>query len=354
MNPSGDTKFRTDELSLQASALRAQVLERCRRTLHHDMNNAVQSIHSGLELLSKCVGSPGIARITPQECINLLKQQFVTLQSTFRKLLSEIADPPGDPETFDFSSLLGEVLQTLRHERAIVKAGVQIDPELSVHARKVNVRSIVFGALFEAIDRAPADGALQITAARHAHRTNLEIRISAASIQRNPDKAHSVRELLGNLLHAEGGELRQEPEQTDFRMVLTVPSAQESSAESVADDANAPLRVLIADRNRDAADSLAMILQLEGHDAKAIYSGTQVLGMLETFSPHVVLFDSDLPGCDPGEVVNAARARAGKRALLAQVSSNDRVRHDNFDAHLMRPVEWPQLQALLRSSRAVS
>jgi CheY-like chemotaxis protein len=93
---------------------------------------------------------------------------------------------------------------------------------------------------------------------------------------------------------------------------------------------------------------------LEGYDAKAIYSGAQVLGMLDSFSPHVVLFDSELPGCDPGEVVNAARARAGKPALLAQVSSNDRVRHEHFDAHLLRPVEWPQLQALLRSRRAAS
>lgn len=354
MNPSGDTKFRTDEVSLQASALRAQVLERCRRTLHHDMNNAVQSIHSGLELLSKCVGSAGIARISPQECINLLKQQFLTLQSTFRKLLSEIADPPGDPETFDFSALLTEVLQTLRHERAITKATIQIDPELAVHGCKVNIRNIVFGALFEAIDRRPADGTLRITAVRHAFRTTLEIHIPASSMQGHPDRTHSVRELLGNLLHAEGGELQQEPQESDFRMALTVPSAQESSAESLATDADAPLRVLIADRNRDAADSLAMILQLEGHQAKAIYSGTQVLGMLETFSPHVVLFDSDLPGCDPGDVVNAARARDGKPALFAQVSSTDRVRHDNFDAHLLRPVEWPQLQALLRSSRVPS
>ena len=151
------------------------------------MNNAVQSIHSGLELLSKCVGSPGIARISPQECINLLKQQFVTLQSTFRKLLSEIADPPGDPETFDFSTLLAEVLQTLRHERAITKAVTQIDAELPVHARKVNIRSVVFGALFEAIDRAPADGALQITAARHAYLTKLEIRILPSSMNRQFD-----------------------------------------------------------------------------------------------------------------------------------------------------------------------
>ena len=62
MTASSGTPFRLDERALQASALRAQVLERCRRTLHHDMNNAVQSIHSGLELLAKCIDSPGIAR----------------------------------------------------------------------------------------------------------------------------------------------------------------------------------------------------------------------------------------------------------------------------------------------------
>lgn len=354
MNPSGDTKFRTDELSLQASALRAQVLERCRRTLQHDMNNAVQSIHSGLELLSKCVGTPGIARITPQECINLLRQQFNTLQSTFRKLLSEIADPPGNAETFDFSSLLGEILQTLRHERAITKASIRIDPGLSVHARKVNVRSLVFAALFDAIDRTPADAILQITAARQAYRTSLEIRVVGSSTQHGANEAHSVTELLGHLMEAEGGEFRLDTSGSEFAIVLTVPSAQESTAHSLASDVDSPLRVLIADRNRDAADSLAMILQLEGYQAKAIYSGAQVLGMLESFSPHVVLFDSELTDCDPLELAHVVHARVGKPALLAQVSSSDRARHENFDAHLIRPVEWPQLQALLRSRHAVS
>jgi CheY-like chemotaxis protein len=355
MNPSRETKFRLDDLSLQASALRAQILERCRRTLNHDMNNAVQSIHSGLELLSKCIGNPGITRVTPQECIRLLQQQFTTLQNTFRRLLSEIADPPGDPETFDFSTLIAEVLQILRHEHAISRATIQVDPALEVRARKVHIRTILFGVLLEAIDHCRPDATIRITAGRHSFRTSLEISFSASveDVRPIPSQHTAMTDLLVKLLNAEGGHLQIETRGTERVMLLTVPSA-EVSADSCAEAVDGPLRVLIADRNRDAADSLAMILQLEGHEAKTIYNGAQLLGTLESFSPHVVLFDSDLPGCDPAEVASAARARVGKRALLAEVSSSDRSHSKEFDAHLIRPVEWPQLQALLQSTRSPS
>jgi CheY-like chemotaxis protein len=357
MNPSGDTKFRLDERSLHASALRAQILERCRRTLNHDMNNAVQSIHSGLELLSKCVANPGIVRVSPQECINLLQQQFGNLQNTFRKLLSDIADPPGAPETFDLSALLAEVLQTLRHERGIAKGKIHIDPDLPIHARKAIIRSVAFGVLFDALDHLNSDDSLEITAFRQAHRTRFEVRMR--SVNRSPEQpstqAVSITELLASLLTEEGSELHIEEAGEGRTISMTVPSAQEASAQSEGAADDMPLRVLIADRNQDAADSLAMILQLEGHEAKTLYSGAQLLGTLASFSPHIVLFDSDLSDCDPAEIASAARAaRRGRRALLAQVSSSDRTRHAAFDAHLIRPVDWPQLQALLRTTRETS
>jgi CheY-like chemotaxis protein len=343
-----------DELSLQASALRAQILERCRRTLNHDLNNAVQSIHSGLELLSKCVSSPGVIRVTPQECLSLLQQQFANLQTTFRGLLNDIAEPPGEAELVDLSAVLNEVLQSLRHERAISKAKVQVDSALSVHARKINLRSIVFGAVFDAIDHMQPDATLSIRASREDHRVELEIRIEivpkAARVGAAPPDHHeaALSELLTTLIRAESGELRLESDPAHYVLLMTLPCVSVSVDDTAPAPTTTSAKVLIADRNRDAADSLAMILQLEGHQAQTVYVGAALNEALESFSPDIVLIDSDLPGCNPVEIADAVRARGGARPLLAQVSSTDRSSHPAFDANLIRPVEWPQLQSLLQ------
>lgn len=348
MSSPGDNRFRLDELSLQASALRAQILERCRRTLNHDLNNAVQSIHSGLELLSKCVNSPGTLRVTPQECLNLLQQQFTNLQTTFRKLLSDVAEPPGEPESVDISAMLQAVLQALRHERLISKAKVAIDPALSVVARKINLRSILFGTLFDAIDHLQPNATLSVRATEQDRVARLEVRIEGGVAGANfQSQDVALSELLKRLVRAEGGELDVETAAEHYALVLRLPCAAKTVADSVLTQTTSA-KVLIADRNRDAADSLAMILQLEGHVAQTIYVGTELRAALESFSPDIVLIDSDLPGCNPVEIANAVRARSGKRPLLAQVSSTDRSAHSAFDANLIRPVEWPQLQSLLQ------
>lgn len=349
MSSSGDNKFRLDELSLQASALRAQILERCRRTLNHDLNNSVQSIHSGLELLSKCVNSPGALRVTPQECLNLLQQQFANLQTTFRNLLNDIAEPPGEPELVDFSAMLHSVLQALRHERALSKAAVHVDAGLSVRARKVNLRSILFGALFDAIDHLPPNANLSVRVVRQERLARLEVGVDGplgASQSQSQDAALS--QLLNGLVRAEGGALQVERTPAHYTLVMTLPCAPSSTVDSESTATATAAKVLIADRNRDAADSLAMILQLEGHVAQTVYIGTELRTALESFSPDIVLIDSDLPGCNPIEIANAIRARSGKRPLFAQVSSTERAAHSAFDANLIRPVEWPQLQSLLQ------
>jgi DNA-binding response OmpR family regulator len=109
--------------------------------------------------------------------------------------------------------------------------------------------------------------------------------------------------------------------------------------------------VLIADRNRDAADSLAMVLQLQGMQTEAVYSGTALSEAIDRFSPDVALIDIDLPGCDVVALASSLRERGGSRTLLAQVSSSELVKHQAFDAHFLRPVEWPQLQALVARAK---
>lgn len=350
MTSSSGSQFRLDERALQASALRAQVLERCRRTLHHDMNNAVQSIHSGLELLAKCIGSPGIARISPQECIALLQQQFVTLRQTLNRLVDDIADPPGDAERFDLSALTSEALQLLRHERAASKAHTTIESGVTAHGRTVNVRTVVLALLLDAIDHLPSDRMLEVSVERRGERAVLEIKSARQSTNAAETAASPLVRVLARMLADEAAEL--DVKQID-ELISTVIYLPSPANETGAHEGNAgSVRVLIADRNRDAADSLAMILQLEGMQAQTLYSADRLPDVLATFDPDVALIDVELADCDFHALARAARQPGARRPLLAQVSSTEEAKHEAFDAHLLRPVEWPQLQALIARARS--
>jgi CheY-like chemotaxis protein/two-component sensor histidine kinase len=113
-----------------------------------------------------------------------------------------------------------------------------------------------------------------------------------------------------------------------------------------------PRRVLIVDDNRDAADSLAIFLQLEGHRTQTAYSATSALRQAIAFQPAIVLLDIGLPDLDGYEVARRLKATgAGIRiiALSGYGQAADRIR--SIDAgceiHLTKPVDLDALRALL-------
>jgi signal transduction histidine kinase/ActR/RegA family two-component response regulator len=115
-------------------------------------------------------------------------------------------------------------------------------------------------------------------------------------------------------------------------------------------------RILVVDDNADAADTLAMMLQLDGHDVQAVYRGQEALERLSSFDAHTVLLDIGLPGMDGYEV--ARRMRQQPRgpslhliALTGYGQPDDRARAlaAGFDDHLVKPVAPDALtQALAR------
>jgi two-component sensor histidine kinase len=66
-------------------------------------------------------------------------------------------------------------------------------------------------------------------------------------------------------------------------------------------------RVLVVDDNQDAADSLAMILEMGGHDLRVVHDGRAALAVAQTFRPDVVLLDIGMPQLNGYEVAQAMR-----------------------------------------------
>ena len=115
-----------------------------------------------------------------------------------------------------------------------------------------------------------------------------------------------------------------------------------------------PRRVLIVDDNADAADMLALLLQLDGHEVQAVYSSRDALERAQSFRPDVMLLDIGLPEINGYEVAQQLRAIPQLRdirlvAVTGYGRSEDRVRARaaGFDDHLVKPVEAIELKRAL-------
>ena len=113
-------------------------------------------------------------------------------------------------------------------------------------------------------------------------------------------------------------------------------------------------RVLIADDNRDAADSISMLLQMAGHEVTVAYDGQQALESIETLRPEAALLDIGMPGLDGFEVARRVRLdiRLRNTLLIAvtgwgQASDKSRALAAGFDLHFTKPVEPATLIDLL-------
>lgn len=123
------------------------------------------------------------------------------------------------------------------------------------------------------------------------------------------------------------------------------------------DDGDAPrLRVLVVDDNRDAAESLAILLELWGHEVKRVYDGSRALDTSVGYRPQVIFLDIGLPGMDGYEVAGRLRempetARAVLVAVTGYGQEEDRrrSRRVGFDHHLVKPVAPETLRLLLTS-----
>jgi signal transduction histidine kinase/ActR/RegA family two-component response regulator len=119
------------------------------------------------------------------------------------------------------------------------------------------------------------------------------------------------------------------------------------------------LRVLVADDNADARDSLAALLGLQGHVVLTAADGEEALRLLQQERPDAALLDIGMPGHDGHEVARLAREQLGSACPLlvavtgwAQDQDRSRSRDAGFDGHLSKPVDLAALLELLQQAGA--
>ncbi len=121
-------------------------------------------------------------------------------------------------------------------------------------------------------------------------------------------------------------------------------------------ESGAPVRVLVVDDNVDAAESIAMLLALEGHEVRSVHAAHDALEAAKSFRPHVVLLDIGLPDMDGYEVARQLRSQQRVESLrlvaitgYGQQSDRLRAQEAGFDQYLVKPVDPEALHAVLDS-----
>ncbi len=213
--------------------------------------------------------------------------------------------------------------------------GLGVDPDLLPH---------VFD-LFTQADRTPdrSEGGLGIglTLVKRL------VELHGGTVEAHSEGLGSGAEFIVRLPVAEEAGASREAQ----RLPAHVPVAAAADARS--------LRILVVDDNVDAADSIAMLLNMEGHETRSVNTARAALLAVPEFQPEVVLLDIGLPEMDGYEVARRLRANNGTHHMrlvavtgYGQPADRKRAQAAGFDEHMVKPVEPAALQDFLRSVQA--
>ncbi len=123
--------------------------------------------------------------------------------------------------------------------------------------------------------------------------------------------------------------------------------------------ASTPMRILVVDDNRDGADSLALFLNLAGHETRTACDGVEAVKAMAEFEPHIALLDLGLPRLDGHDVCRyIRRQKGGESVMVVAVTgwSQDEDRRKSldagFDMHLVKPVNAETLLRVIAAAEA--
>jgi CheY-like chemotaxis protein len=167
--------------------------------------------------------------------------------------------------------------------------------------------------------------------------------------------------LAKKLVELHGGQLEVRSEGLDkgSEFIVTLPLVATSH---VLPDTNAAAtstqsttkRVLVVDDNRDAAQSLGMLIEVMGSEVRVAFDGAKALEIAKELDPNIVLLDIGMPGMDGYEVARRLRssARGGEMTIVAltgwgQKEDKQKAFDAGFDKHFTKPIDMNALAELV-------
>ncbi len=355
-------------------------------TLAHELRNPLAPITTAIQFLRRSPDDPA----TRERMYAMMERQLAHLVRLVDDLLDLARISRGfielRMEVLDVTNVVRTALETTlpRIEAGGRRLSAELpDKPVFVRADAVRLAQVVINLLNNAASYTEKNGTIWLKLGRDDEHAVICVRDDGVGIA--PDMLTKVFEMfmqvdrakaggLGigltlakNFVDLHGGTLEATSDGlghgSEFivRLPLSEDSAQRAPDHGATDTGVAAQRVLVVDDNRDAADSLAMILGALGAEVQIAYDGPGALRVCETFAPDVVFLDIGMPGMDGYEVARRFHGAAANGTLdctlvaltgWAQESDRMRTARAGFNHHLTKPVAVDALLEVMGRRKA--
>ena len=352
-------------------------------TLSHEVRNALAPMSNSLEIIERARGD----RFLTERARLMMRQQMIYLNRIVDDLLDvsritrdklELRAAPTDITNLIRLSI--EANQPVA-ERAGHQVNVTLPQKpLFVNADSVRLAQVFSNLLNNACKYTEAPGHIELTVRRDRNDAEVTVKddgigIAAEmlpkvfeaftqvdqSIARSQGGLGIGLSLAKRLVEMHGGTLTGQSEGLGHgsQFVVRLPAlaeapAREEPREQQKDAVQAPARrILVADDNRDSADSFARLFRLTGHEVETAYGGPEAVEAAERFRPEVIFLDIGMPRLNGYEVCRQIRERDwGKDVVMIAHTGwgeGQHVDEAGFDGHVTKPADYAALTALLAS-----
>jgi PAS domain S-box-containing protein len=355
--------------------------------LAHELRNPLAPIRNAVTLMAR----KGLNDPTLEAMRQMIDRQSVHLTRLLDELLDVNRIARGEfvvrKESIDLSDVLQRAIETSRPLIDAQKHELHVEPPKQappLMGDPVRLTQAFVNILNNAAKYTPAGGHIWLTTSISGADVEIRVRDTGRGIE--PDKLESVFDLFVQLApesHAynahgglgvglalvrrivelHGGHVRARSEglgrgaEFIVKLPLDIRHPQAAAIAQKRDEGEVrDLRVLVVDNNRDAADSLALLLQSLGQDVRTAYDGATALTISEEFKPQLVLLDIGMPELSGYEVARALSSKGKDAPLLAAITGwgqgadREQSRAAGFGLHRMKPLSETALRAVLRTA----
>lgn len=357
-------------------------------TLAHELRNPLAPIRNAVQILqAKGPPSPEL-----QWARGVIDRQVLVMARLLEDLLdvSRISRQRLElrTELLDVTSVVDAALETSRP--VIDAAGHELivrmpTAPLRLMGDPVRLEQVLSNLLNNAAKYTDGCGRIELTAAQEGNDVVISVKDNGIGIEEPmlPDLFRIFAQqqgthgrtqeglgiglsLVKGLVELHGGSVRAHSggpgKGSEFivRLPLAADAPVEGAEPAQSDDlpqSSERYRILIADDNRDGADSLAMLLQVMGHEVETAYAGDQAVEVAEQMRPDAILLDIGMPKMNGYEACRSIRTQPWGREIVlialtgwGQEEDRRRTREAGFDLHLVKPVDSADLLKVLASA----
>ncbi len=353
-------------------------------TLAHELRNPLAPLRNGLHLLARAGGdAERFARAR-----DMMERQLVQMVRLVDDLLDVARITRGKVELkrerVAVQSVVANAVETAMPSMEAARHALSLDlpaQPLMLDADPIRLAQVVGNLLNNAAKYTPRGGSIRVTARLEEGEAVLSVSDNGIGIPseslssvfdmftqvgRNMERAQGGLgiglTLVRRLVELHGGTASVYSAGVDrgseFTLRLPLAATDEPAAASPAVvAASTPprsLRILVADDNVDAAESMAGLLEMSGHTTRLAHDGFQAVRAAVEFRPHVAFLDIGMPGKNGYEVAQSLRQEPELGAVLLVAltgwgSEDDRAlsRQAGFDRHLTKPAELEAIERML-------